>query len=459
MKYRSINPANEELIKEYTSEDYSITSHKLEKADYAFREYRYTDSDLRAQCLRKAASILKKRREQYAKLMSSEMGKPVTQALAEADKCALVCNYYADNLHEFLQPVEYKSDFNISKTKFEPLGVILGIMPWNFPFWQFFRFAVPALAAGNAVILKHAENVPGCARAIEDLMQSSGLPENTVQNILAEREDIEKVIASDIIQGVSLTGSNRAGSSVAQLAGRYMKKTVFELGGSDPYIVLPDADIEKAAVTCAASRMINNGESCIAAKRFIVHESISEQFTEKMISELAQFKAGDPLDENTRLGPIARADLLDNLIRQVEESVDAGAQILHGIGRKVDRSGYYFEPVVLSGISPDMPVWNEETFGPVAPIVTFKDNDEAVKLANGSEYGLGAAVFTTEGEQIDYFTRELEAGNVFVNDSVKSDPRLPFGGIKNSGIGRELSLFGIREFTNQKTIAGYFSLK
>jgi succinate-semialdehyde dehydrogenase/glutarate-semialdehyde dehydrogenase len=411
-----------------------------------------TDFAERAVLMNNAATVLKTRREEYARLMTLEMGKPIAAARAEVDKCAWVCNYYADHAESFLKSETIRTDASESYVAYRPLGVVLAVMPWNFPFWQVFRFAAPALMAGNAGILKHASNVTGCSLAIEDVFRRAGFPENLFRSIIAGSKRMDKVIEHPLIRAVTLTGSVPAGKAVAAKAGSLLKKTVLELGGSDPYIILGDADLDKAVPACVNSRLINNGQSCIAAKRFIVVESILDEFTERFVRLMKEKKMGNPLDESFDIGPQASADLRDELHVQVQRSIGAGAKCVLG-GEIPDGPGSWYPPTVLTGVTKGMPAFDEEIFGPVAAIITAKDEKEAIKLANDSIFGLGASVFTRDvlrGKKIAEF--ELEAGCCFVNQFVKSDPRLPFGGIKESGYGRELSWFGIREFMNIKSV-------
>jgi succinate-semialdehyde dehydrogenase/glutarate-semialdehyde dehydrogenase len=398
------------------------------------------------------AEQLRAQRGEFAELMAREMGKPVSQGRAEVDKCVWACEFYAELGAKFLEAELIKTDASKSFITFEPLGVLLAIMPWNFPFWQVFRAAVPALMAGNAVVLKHASNVFGCALAIEKVFSSAGMPQNICRSLLIGSSRAGELIAHPLIAGVTLTGSTEAGRSVAAAAGKALKKSVLELGGSDPYVVLADADVEQAAETCVNSRLINTGQSCISAKRFIVLDSIRAQFSELVIEKMRKRQPGDPMNEATTLGPLARHDLRDALQRQVEQSIAEGAKLSLG-GKIPDGKGAFYPPTVLTGVTRTMTAFREETFGPVAAIISAKTEAEAIELANDSVFGLGAAIFTRDvkrGEEIA--AKELQAGCCFVNDFVRSDPRLPFGGIRQSGYGRELGVFGIREFVNAKTV-------
>jgi len=448
----AINPATEEVIRKYRPDGTSTIQKKLKLAREAFLSWKETSFETRAQILCKAAEILRNRKQEWAELMATEMGKPVAQGRSEAEKCAWVCEYYAQEAAGMLQPMEIPTDASRSYVTFEPLGLILAIMPWNFPFWQVFRFLAPNLMAGNVAVLKHASNVPGCALAIQEIMLQAGLPEGVFQTLMVSSAAVKDLIAHPSIQAVTLTGSTEAGKAVARQAGAYLKKTVLELGGSDPYVVLADADVERAAEICVSSRLINSGQSCIAAKRFIVVKDILNAFTERFVALMQEKNMGDPLQENTDIGPLARTDLRNQLHRQVQRSIQAGAKCL--IGGKVPRlKGAFYPPTVLTQVKKGMPAFDEELFGPVAAIIAAKDEQEAIQLANQTSFGLGAAVFTRDlqkGEQIA--AHQLQAGNCFVNALVKSDPRLPFGGIKSSGYGRELGLFGIREFVNIKTV-------
>src|SRR5713101_1374978 len=383
--------------------------------------------------------------------MALEMGKPVTQGEAEVEKCAWGCEYYAEHAARFLAPEPRETDAARSYVRFDPLGPVLAVMPWNFPFWQVFRFAAPALMAGNAGILKHASNVPRCALEIERVFRAAGLPEGLFGTVLVGPAAVPALIADARIRAVTLTGSDRAGSQVAEQAGRHLKKTVLELGGSDPFIVLEDADLERAATTAVEARLINSGQSCIAAKRFIVVEHVAERFLERFTSEMRARRVGDPLDPATQVGPQARLDLRENLHRQVQESVKRGARLVLG-GQVPAGQGAFYPPTVLIAVEPGMPAFDQETFGPVAAVIRAKDEADAIRLANASPYGLGASVWTADVKRGERVAREIDAGSVFVNALVKSDPRLPFGGVKRSGYGRELSQYGLREFVNIKTV-------
>jgi succinate-semialdehyde dehydrogenase/glutarate-semialdehyde dehydrogenase len=399
--------------------------------------------------MRTLAKLLRERATDYAELMAHEMGKPVKQGRAEIEKCAIACEFYAENAEAFLKREEIKTEAGRSFVTFEPLGVILAVMPWNFPFWQVFRFAAPSLMAGNAAVLKHASNVPGCALAVDDLFRRADLP---LYNVLVGSDQVAALIEDPRIRAVTLTGSGPAGKAVAKKAGELLKKAVLELGGSDPYVVLEDADLDAAVATCAAGRLINSGQSCIAAKRFIVVEPIRKKFESLLVEHMRAKKVGDPMLEDTDVGPLARHDLRDDLHAQVQKSIKKGAACL--LGGKIPRDkGAFYPPTVLANVKQGMPAYDEELFGPVAAVIGARDEADAIRIANDTPFGLGAAVFTRDlarGERIA--ATQLEAGSCFVNAFVKSDPRLPFGGIKESGFGRELSHYGIREFVNIKTV-------
>ena len=448
----AINPATDETIKEYEEMTGAEVAAIIESAGETFQSYRRTSFQERAECMRKAAQILRDRTDEFARLMAQEMGKPVKEGRSEANKCAWVCDYYADNAEAFLQRELVETDARKSFVTFQPLGVVLAVMPWNFPFWQVFRFAAPNLMAGNVGVLKHASNVPGCALAIEQIFRDAGFPENAFRTLLVGSSQVEAIIEHPLVRAVTLTGSTPAGSAVAAKAGAMIKKTVLELGGSDPYLILDDVDLELAAETCVASRLINSGQSCIAAKRFIVTAKNREAFEQKYVEKMRAAKMGDPMNEETTVGPQARTDLRDDLHQQVHESIKQGATLLLG-GKIPDGPGAFYPPTVLTNVRPGMPAYEEELFGPVAAIIPVADEAEAIRVANDSSFGLGAAVFTQDlekGERIA--AEELEAGACFVNSLVKSDPRLPFGGIKESGYGRELAVYGIKEFVNIKTV-------
>lgn len=424
----------------------------VERADAAFLKGRSSGFNERSRVLREAGTILRARREELARTMALEMGKPLAQGVSEAEKCAWVCEFYAERGADFLADETVEMEAARSFVSYRPLGVILAVMPWNFPLWQVFRAAAPALMAGNAMLLKHASNVQLCAAAIESVWREAGLPEGLVANLPIVSELAGELIEHRLVRAVTLTGSVAAGRAVAERAGRALKKTVLELGGSDPYVVLADADVAAAAETCARSRLINSGQSCIAAKRFIVAEAVAEEFEDRLVERMRGETMGDPLAEGVTVGPQARGDLRDELHEQVERSLAAGAWLLLG-GEVPEGPGAFYPPTVLGGVRPGMAAFDEETFGPVAAVIRARDDEEALVLANESRFGLGAAVFTRDVERGTRIARDrLEAGACFVNALVKSDPRLPFGGIKESGYGRELGLWGIREFVNVKTV-------
>jgi len=452
MAIQSVNPATGETIETYDELPSSTTALVVDRTHDRFLSWRQTTFEERAELMRAAARCLRDKVELHARLMALEMGKPLREGRAEVEKCAWVCEYYADNAESFLSRETIETDASKSFVAFEPLGVVLAVMPWNFPFWQVFRFAAPALMAGNCGVLKHASNVPGCALAIEETLREAGFPEDVFRTLLIGSRAVDAVIEHPKIAAVTLTGSTPAGRAVARKAGEVLKKTVLELGGSDPYVILADADLNEAVETCVASRLINGGQSCVAAKRFIVPEETRAEFETRFVDVTKRKTMGDPLDESHDIGPQARHDLRDDLHRQVRESVAGGARCLLG-GEVPDLPGAYYPPTVLTDVRAGMPAYDEELFGPVAAIIPVKDDEEAIRVANDSVFGLGAAVFTRDaarGEAIA--THRLEAGCCFVNAFVKSDPRLPFGGIKESGYGRELGRFGIREFVNVKTV-------
>lgn len=447
----TVNPSTGELLESYPETSPEEVRLILESADRAYREWRKTTFRERSQLLVRAASVLRNRHGDLAALMAAEMGKPLPQGRAEVEKCAWVCEYYAEHAERFLEDELAPSDAAKSYVAYRPLGVILAVMPWNFPLWQVFRFAAPGLMAGNVGILKHSSNVMGCALAIEDVFREAGFPGNVFRTLVIGSVGVRAVIEAPQVKAVTLTGSGPAGKAVAAVAGGVLKKTVLELGGSDPYVVLEDADLEETAQTCVDSRLINSGQSCIAAKRFIVVESIRPQFEELYVEMMRAKRMGDPFDD-VDVGPQARQDLRDELHGQVTASVERGARVLLG-GTVPSGPGAYYPPTVLTDVRPGMPAYDEELFGPVAAIIGAADEVDAIRIANDSPFGLGAAVFTRDVARGERIARDgLEAGACFVNAFVRSDPRLPFGGIKESGYGRELAVFGIREFVNVKAI-------
>jgi succinate-semialdehyde dehydrogenase/glutarate-semialdehyde dehydrogenase len=448
----SVNPYTEQIEARYARMTQNEVFDLLQEAQAACRDWAEVAVNSRAAKLKEVAAILDERKDSLAELMTQEMGKPIQEARSEIEKCAWVCRYYAENGAQFLADEPLDSDASESYLHYQPLGLVLAVMPWNFPFWQVFRFAAPMLTAGNGGILKHASNVSGCALAIEKIFRDAGYPEHLFRTLLIDSDQVGGVIARPEIAAVTLTGSEQAGASVAEAAGRAIKKSVLELGGSDPYLVLADADLELAAEKCAQSRMINSGQSCIAAKRFLVESSVHDAFVDQLIDNMAAYEMGDPGAESTQLGPLARGDLRDSLHAQVIESVEQGAALKLG-GQIPNGEGYFYPATVLSGVKPGMPAFDQELFGPVAAVIEVADQDEALRLANQSQYGLGSGVFSGDVERAKAVARRIESGCCFINDFVKSDPRLPFGGIKRSGYGRELSKLGIREFVNIQTVS------
>ena len=449
---QSINPANLQIIKTYQPMQLSEVKKIIDLTNNAFESWQETSLSHRLKLMMKTAEVLRKNKEEYSRLMTLEMGKPIAQSHAEVDKCAWVCEYYSENAEKFLADEIIATDASKSFVTFQPLGIVLAVMPWNFPFWQVFRFAAPGLMAGNAGILKHASNVSGCALAIEEVFRKAGFPENLFRTILVPSSEMEEVIKNEKIRAITLTGSVPAGKAVAKTAGSVLKKTVMELGGSDPYIILEDTDLEMAAETCVNARLINGGQSCIAAKRFIIVEKVYNEFEKLFVGKMKSKKMGDPFDETNHLGPQASIPLRDELHQQVKKSIKLGAKLLLGGGIS-ENEGAWYPPTVLSNVEKGMPAYDEELFGPVAALIKAKDEAEAIDIANDSIFGLGSAIFTNNLERGEKIAKEkLQAGCCFINAFVKSDPRLPFGGIKESGYGRELSAFGIREFVNIKTV-------
>ncbi|MBN1820743.1 MAG: NAD-dependent succinate-semialdehyde dehydrogenase [Prolixibacteraceae bacterium] len=449
---KSINPTTEEVVHVYEPLSDKGIEKIVNSVDKTWHHWRSTSFSYRFQLMQNLASLLKSNRDQLARTISLEMGKVLKESKAEIEKCAWVCDYYAVNAESFLQAESVPTEAGQSFVSFLPLGTILAVMPWNFPFWQVFRFLAPALMAGNTAVLKHASNVQGCAMAIEELIREAGFPENVFRTLLISSDKVENVIKHPAIKAVTLTGSTPAGKAVASLAGSVLKKCVLELGGSDPYLILKDADVEEAARICTSARLLNAGQSCIAAKRFIVVEDVYSKFLEYFTHFMSRTTFGDPCDPETDIGPLARIDLRDELHKQVQDSVNAGAEIIIG-GEIPHIKGAFYPPTILENVKPGMPAYDEELFGPVASVIKVSDEEEAVRVANDTVFGLGAAVFTGNSEKGTRIAEmKLDAGCCFVNDFVKSDPRLPFGGIKESGFGRELSSFGIREFVNIKTV-------
>ena len=449
---KSINPATGRTVKSYEIYSEKGVEKIINSVDKAWHHWRHTTFSQRSSEMQNLSLLLKSRKEELARLMALEMGKVIGEGKAEIEKCAWVCEYYATNAESFLENETITTEAKKSFVSYQPLGTILAVMPWNFPFWQVFRFLAPTLMAGNTAVLKHASNVPGCAMAIEELVREAGFPENVFRTLLIGSNQVENVIRHQAIKAVSLTGSTPAGKSVASIAGSVLKKCVLELGGSDPYLILKDADLVEAAKICATSRLLNAGQSCIAAKRFIVADEIYPEFLEHFTHEMNAPVFGNPGDPETTMGPMARIDLRDELHWQVVKSVKKGAEIVLG-GEIPNRKGAFYPPTILENVKPGMPAYDEELFGPVASVIRVKDETEAIKIANDTEFGLGAAVFTRDLKRGEFIAEtQLDAGCCFVNDNVKSDPRLPFGGIRQSGFGRELSTHGIKEFMNVKTV-------
>lgn len=451
MVFESINPATGEVLESFEQWGEEKTREVVALVHGAWLEWRKTPFARREELMKKAAAVLRGGKDDYARLMALEMGKPISEGRAEVEKCAWVCDYYAENAARFLALEPAESDGSRAYVAFRPLGTVLAVMPWNFPFWQVFRFAAPALMAGNTGVLKHSSNVPRCALAIEDVFRRAGFPENAFRTLMIGSAQVSGVIENSLVRAVTLTGSDHAGRQVAAAAGQALKKSVLELGGSDPFIVLADADLEEAARTAARARCINSGQSCIAAKRFIVEDTVAIAFMERFKKAMASLVVGDPLDEATQVGPQARGDLLQELHGQVVASVGKGAELILG-GKPLDRPGYFYPPTILAGVKPGMRAYHEEMFGPVASVILVQDIDEAVAVANDTPFGLGGSVWTRETRKGEEIAARLETGAVFVNGLVKSDPRLPFGGVKESGYGRELSHYGIKEFVNIQTV-------
>jgi succinate-semialdehyde dehydrogenase/glutarate-semialdehyde dehydrogenase len=451
MAIQTINPATGETLRTFAALTPAEIDQKLDVAHRAWLSWRKTALGDRLAVLRRAADLLEERKNEYGRLMTTEMGKTLRSAVDEAAKCATACRYYAENADRLLADQPIEAEGSRSWVSFQPLGVVLAVMPWNFPFWQVLRFAAPALAAGNVGLLKHSSNVPQCALAIEQLFADAGAPGGVFQTLLIGSDPVADILADDRVAAATLTGSEAAGSSVASHAGKAIKKTVLELGGSDPFVVMPSADVEKAVATAVNARTINNGQSCIAAKRFIVAEPIADRFIEAFVARVQALVVGDPMREDTDIGPLAMKQIRDDLHDQVTRSVANGARVLTG-GKPREGAGWFYEPTVLVDVATDSPAFREETFGPLAAIVRARDVDHAIALANDSRFGLGAAAWTRDANEITRFARELEAGQVFINGMVASDARFPFGGVKKSGYGRELGSFGIYEFMNIKAV-------
>ncbi|MFT6972721.1 MAG: succinate-semialdehyde dehydrogenase/glutarate-semialdehyde dehydrogenase [Roseivirga sp.] len=448
MEFKSINPYNNIEVGSYSGLTEAELEQKLQTAELAFHPWKTTPIEERVTLMKKAGEVLRANVEEYAKMITLEMGKPINESRGEINKCAWVCDYYADNTIAFLANEVIETDAQLSFVQHDPIGCVLAVMPWNFPFWQVFRFAAPTLLAGNTGLLKHAPNVFGCAKQIEEVFIKAGFPEGVFQNLIVHHDQTEKIIAHKAVQAVSLTGSERAGAAVAEIAGRHIKKSLLELGGNNAFIVWEDADIDKIMQSALVARMLNCGQSCIAAKRFILVEGIYDEFVSKFITAMSELKSGDPLLEDTKVGPMARIDLADQLQKQVLTSIEKGAELLLGGNQK----GCYHEPTVLGNVRPGMAAFDEETFGPLAAMIKAKDIDDAFRLAELSPFGLGVTVCTTNINKAVEMAHRVSDGAYFVNELVKSDPRLPFGGTKRSGYGRELAKDGMMEFTNRKTV-------
>lgn len=451
MAIASINPATGEKLKEFTAFNDAEIEKRLKRAEHAFQQHRRESFPKRAQLLVSVATLLEREKKELARTMTLEMGKIFRASVEEIEKCARGCRYYAENAERFLKDEAAQTDARRSYLHYEPMGPILAIMPWNFPFWQVFRFAAPTLMAGNVGILKHAANVPQCALAIEQLFCRAGFDEGVFQTLLIEADQVEKVIVDPRIKAVTLTGSEKAGSAVGSIAAREIKKSVLELGGSDPFIVMPSADFGLAVSTAVKARTINTGQSCIAAKRFFIADKIYDDFLKKIVEQMRALKIGDPMDETTEIGPLATEQILKVVDEQVQKSIAAGAKLLTG-GNRIAGPGFFYEPTVLVDVPRESPAFREEVFGPVAAVFRIRDPAEAIEMANDSEFGLAASAWTNDPIEQELFASELESGMVFINAMSASDPRLPFGGVKRSGFGRELGAAGIREFMNAKTI-------
>jgi len=446
--FKSVNPYNQQTIAEYKSHDANAITSKLQRASAEFKSWKKQTFGVRATLMKRAAEVLRKKQEEYARLMTAEMGKAIQESRNEIEKCADTCDYFAEHAERFLKDQMIATEASKSLVAYQPLGPVLAIMPWNFPYWQVFRFAAPSLMAGNVGLLKHAANVCGCALKIEEVFREAGFPEGVFQTLLVDSKNVEGIIATAEVAAVTLTGSEYAGTHVAAAAGRNLKKTVLELGGSDPFIVLDDADLQLAAKVAVQSRMQNAGQSCIAAKRFIVMESVKNDFMNQFQKNVELLRQGDPMDEKTTTGPVARLDLAEGLEKQLNDSIQQGAKLITG----GQRNGCNFQPAILDNVKPGMTAFEEEMFGPIASVITVKNEKEAIDMANASRYGLGGSIWTKDVQRGERIAREVESGCLFVNSLMRSDKRLPFGGIKKSGYGRELSELGIKEFVNAKTI-------
>jgi succinate-semialdehyde dehydrogenase/glutarate-semialdehyde dehydrogenase len=451
MPIASVNPATGETLATFESLGNADIELKLQRAIDAFAINRMRTFADRAERMMHAAAILEARAEVFGRTITLEMGKPIAAAIAEVRKCATVCRHYSEHAERYLAPEHIKTDASESYVRFDPLGPVLAVMPWNFPFWQVFRFAAPALMAGNVGLLKHASNVPQSALAIEDILREAGFDHGEFQTLLIGAEQVGALLDDPRVKAATLTGSEPAGASVASSAARQIKKSVLELGGSDPFIVMPSADLDAALTTAVKARIVNNGQSCIAAKRFIVHEQIAEEFEKRFVAAMEALRVGDPLDESTDVGPLATPQIVDDIEKQVNASIAAGAKLLTG-GKRLQDRGNFYAPTVLTNIPESAPAFADETFGPVASLFRVNDIDAAIRLANATTFGLGASVWTRDADETSRFVAEIESGQVFVNAMVASDPRIPFGGVKRSGFGRELGVYGIREFVNIKTV-------
>jgi succinate-semialdehyde dehydrogenase/glutarate-semialdehyde dehydrogenase len=452
MVLTSMNPASGMVLKKFKEWDINKISKQLTHSSIAFTSWKNTDFSHRSNLLKNTAILLRKNKQKYARIITTEMGKPLVQSETEIEKCACVCEYYARNGKRFLENEKINTGNNISYVRFSPLGPLLAVMPWNFPFWQVFRCATPALMAGNVLLLKHSSNVPQCALALEEIFTTAGFPKNVFRSLLISSNVVKKIIPDPRIAAISVTGSTSTGRNVAKTAGVSLKKVVLELGGSDPFIVLADADPTNAAEQAVQSRMLNTGQSCIAAKRFIVMENIFREFTDSFSEKVQHLRLSNPLLRSTQIGPLARKDILENLDLQVKKSIQKGAVLLTGGEQLEGNPGYYYLPTILVNVKPMMPVYHQETFGPVASLIKVHDEKEAIAVANDTTYGLGASIWTSDIRRAEHLATMIDAGSIFINEIVKSDPRLPFGGIKNSGYGRELSSYGIKEFVNIQTV-------
>lgn len=452
MPIQTLNPATEKVEKTFPEDSDELVQEKIAQAERAFESWKTASVEERAALIYKVADLLEERKDAYAVLIAREMGRPISAGVTEVAKCAWVCRYYAQHAHAMLTPEVIASDAAKSYTRFDPLGIVCAVMPWNFPFWQVFRFAAPALMAGNVGILKHASNVPQCAQAIESIFRDAGFPDGIFQNMFISSSRVETVIADPRVMAVTLTGSEGAGSAVAAAAGKYLKKSLLELGGSDPFLIFPDCDMQSVARVAAAARLRNAGQTCVAAKRFIVHQDVVDEFLKFFKSDFEGYVVGDPLDNETQMGPLATEVILEEIEYQVAESVRKGATILTG-GSRLDREGFFYTPTILTNVSPGMPAYDQELFGPVAAVIVAHDEEEMVRIANDTPYGLAASLWTRDIEKAERIAGQIDAGFVAINAMVQSDPRLPFGGIKRSGYGRELARYGIREFVNIKTVS------